>query len=521
MSSVLESAAPQPPTRSQPGKWWWQDAGLRRLYLLILVAILSSATNGYDGSMMNGLQTLVYWRNYFNNPEGATLGLLNAIQSVGSICSLPYAPYLADAIGRKRTILFGSCFVALGVALQTGAQNIGMFIAGRFFIGHGSSVTIVASPLLITELCHPSQRGKVTAIFNTFWYFGSLIAAWTTYGTLRILNDWSWRLPSMLQAVPSLLQLTLIWWLPESPRFLVSKERYDEALNIMAKYHANGDCTDEWLRFEFAEIRSSIESEKQSKNQGWKALIATPGNRRRVLICICCGMFSQLSGNGLIGYYLNKILDLLGYTDPFFQNKINGIYAATNWVEAMVSALMVDYIGRRPLFLASNGSMVITFALWIAFTAVNINTNSAQYGVGAIVMMFLHTLVYNLVWVSLNVAYPVEILPYHLRAKGLTIFSFSVSLSLFFGQYVNPVGIQNLGWKYYIVYEVWLVIELLVVIAIFVETRGSTIEEMAILFDGKDQVEQLRTRALEKKLEDVEAEVVQVEDIRSVKQNHP
>ncbi|OAL30003.1 hypothetical protein AYO22_01909 [Fonsecaea multimorphosa] len=237
MSSAIESRPPRPSDVSRKGKWWWQDAGLRRLYLLILVAILSSATNGYDGSMMNGLQTLIYWQNYFNHPEGATLGLLNAIQSVGSICSLPYAPYLADSIGRKKTIFFGSCFVALGVALQTAAQNIGMFIAGRFFIGHGSSVTIVASPLLITELCHPAQRGKVTAVFNTFWYFGSLIAAWTTFGTLRMTNDWSWRLPSLLQAVPSLLQLCLIWWLPESPRYLVSKERYDDALDVMAKYH--------------------------------------------------------------------------------------------------------------------------------------------------------------------------------------------------------------------------------------------------------------------------------------------
>ena len=124
----------------------------------------------------------------FNHPEGATLGLLNAIQSVGSVCSLPYAPYLADSIGRKKTIFFGGCIVALGAALQSAAQNIGMFIAGRFFskadcsnwpanpllilyilVGHGSSITIVASPLLITELCHPAQRGKVTAVFNTFW----------------------------------------------------------------------------------------------------------------------------------------------------------------------------------------------------------------------------------------------------------------------------------------------------------------------------------------------------------------
>jgi hypothetical protein len=75
--------------------------------------------------------------------------------------------------------------------------------------------------------------------------------------------------------VPSILQLSLIWWLPEGPRYLVSKERYDEALDIMAKYHANGDRDNEWLRFEFAEIRSSLEMEKHSKNEGWKALVAT------------------------------------------------------------------------------------------------------------------------------------------------------------------------------------------------------------------------------------------------------
>jgi uncharacterized membrane protein len=109
-------------------------------------------------------------------------------------------------------------------------------------------------------------------------------------------------------------------------------------------------------------------------------------------------MFSQLSGNGLISYYLSKILNLLGYTDPFFQNKINGIYATTNWFEAMFAAFMVDRLGRRPMFLTSNSGMVITFGLWIAFTAMNIKTGKGSWGIGAIVMIFLHTLVYNIVW---------------------------------------------------------------------------------------------------------------------------
>jgi hypothetical protein len=92
---------------------------------------------------------------------------------------------------------------------------------------------------------------------------------------LRILSDWSWRLPSLIQVVPSALQLCLIWFLPESPRFLISKERHEEAFDIMAKYHANGDRQSEWLQFEYAEIRGSIIMERENHNQGWKALIET------------------------------------------------------------------------------------------------------------------------------------------------------------------------------------------------------------------------------------------------------
>ena len=68
-----------------------------------------------------------------------------------------------------------------------------------------------------------------------------MIAAWVTLGTLTIQSNWSWRLPSLLQVLPSFLQLGLIWFLPESPRFLISKERDSEAFDIMVKYHANGD----------------------------------------------------------------------------------------------------------------------------------------------------------------------------------------------------------------------------------------------------------------------------------------
>jgi MFS family permease len=191
---------------------------------------------------------------------------------------LPIAPNLADWIGRKYSIFIGSLIVALGAGLQSGATDTGMFIAGRFFsesfwaafrsslthitVGLGSGINGIASPLLITELAHPNERGKITATYNTFYYFGSTIAAWTTYGTLQIPSNWSWRLPSLLQVAPSAFQLCFLWFLPESPRFLISKDRQDEAMEVMAKYHANGNIHDEVIMFEFAEIKEALKEEK-------------------------------------------------------------------------------------------------------------------------------------------------------------------------------------------------------------------------------------------------------------------
>ncbi len=141
---------------------------------------------------------------------------------------------LADGIGRKWTILLGSSLIFLGVILQTVSTTIGMFIAARFIIGLGICYTQSCSPMLITELSHPQYRGKLTTIYNTLWYSGSIVAAWTTYvsafslvsrvslihgrryGTLKMESQWSWKTPSVLQSFPSVIQLFLIWLVPES-----------------------------------------------------------------------------------------------------------------------------------------------------------------------------------------------------------------------------------------------------------------------------------------------------------------
>lgn len=112
-------------------------------------------------------------------------------------------------------------------------------------------------------------------------------------------SNWGWRIPSLLQVIPSLLQITFISFLPESPRWLISKGRGDEAMAVLVKYHAEGDETSEFAKAEYIQIEQTLELEKETSQGGWTELLKTSGMRRRVLVGAFLGLATQWSGNGL------------------------------------------------------------------------------------------------------------------------------------------------------------------------------------------------------------------------------
>ena len=144
------------------------------------------------------------------------------------------------------------------------------------------------------------DSSSVCAISDRYstWYMGSIIAAWVTYGTFRLNNTWSWRIPSALQGLPSIVQILLVFWLvPESPRWLVSHGRIPEARAILLKWHCNGDETDPLIDFEMHEITEGIRLDQEiAQTTTYRSLFATPGNRRRMLAIIPYSFFSQWSG---------------------------------------------------------------------------------------------------------------------------------------------------------------------------------------------------------------------------------
>ncbi|KAG4418078.1 hypothetical protein IFR04_008815 [Cadophora malorum] len=465
---------------------WYKEPGIRGLYVLLMLAVLTSATNGYDGSMMNGLQALTEWQKSFNDPGPSTRGLLNAIMSVGSIVALPITPYIADIAGRRAGVMTGCIIMIIGVVLQSIGVNISMFIAARFLIGFGVAIAHGAAPLLIAELVHPQHRAIFTTIYNSTWYLGSIVAAWLTYGTNKIPSAWSWRVPSMVQAAPSIIQLIAIWLVPESPRYLIARGHNEKALNVLAKAHAHGNVDDELVQIEYHEIRETLTLEKEFEGNGWLQLFKTKGNRHRLVILISLGFFSQWSGNGLVSYYINDVLEGIGIESSKTKLEINGILQIVNFAVALGMCFMIDKFGRRPLFLLATGGMLGSFCVWTICAARYAQTQIDAAAHAEIAFIFIYYVFYNCAWSGLLVGYAVEILPYKLRAKGLTLMFLAVDLSLFFNSYVNPVALDALKWKYYIVYDVWLAFELLIVYLFYIETQNTALEEIVKFFDGEE-----------------------------------
>lgn len=480
---VGEHLAKVLPSHNKP---WYRTSHLLKLNLILLVPLLSSSVAGYDGSMMNGLQATSSWKKYFNNPAGSKLGVVNAAQSIGSVACLPIVPILSDRLGRKYTLLIGVLVVIISSIIQAASVNYAMFVISRLLVGVGGMLVTQPSPMLISELAYPTHRGKFTALFWTCYYFGAILAAWSTYGTQKHIgtSDWAWRAPSILQAAYPILQLCFIYFLPESPRWLIAHGKSHQAKEILAKYHTGGDANHELITFEMAEIENAIEMERAAAATKWSSLVATPGNRKRTLIAVCCGAFGQWNGVAVVSYYLTLVLDTVGVKDPDTQTLINGILQIFNFWAAVSAAFLVDRLGRRTLFLISCAGMLTSFVIWTACSALFDIDGSHAAGLTVVVFIFVYFFFYDIAWTPLIFAYPTEIFPYSSRAKGLTIDMLSIYGSLVILSFVNPIALEHIGWHYYIVFCVFLVIILVTVWFLFPETKGYSLEEIAEIFDG-------------------------------------
>ncbi|KAG4273579.1 hypothetical protein FPRO04_14533 [Fusarium proliferatum] len=312
-------------------------------------------------------------------------------------------------------------------------------------------------------------------------------------------NNWSWKIPSLLQALVSIFQVIFVYFLPESPRWLVANGLSTEATKVLSKHHSGMEEPTELVRLQMAEITSAIDFERSLESVSYLQFFRTKGNRHRLIVVASLGFIIQWRGNQLVGGYLALVLTDIGITDPETQNLINGGLQIYNFVIACSSATLVDRIGRRPLLLTSTIGMLCTFTIWTILAARNQTEEGGHKGfsIGIVILVFVFFTFYNIAMSPLPIAYLLEVLPYTLRSKSLSVFNLAQICSGLFNGFVNPVALKALRWKYYIVFVAAQLVWLSIIYFTYPETRGMTLEEVAQVFDGR----QVLDRTLEIKAE--------------------
>lgn len=177
-------------------------------------------------------------------------------------------------------------------------------------------------------------------------------------------------------------------------------------------------------------------------------------------------------------------MDTVGITDKKTQALVNGLINIWNWGLALTSAFFVERVGRRPLFRISTLGMLAVFTAWTIASERFAETEAKSAGIAVMALIFVYEIFYCIAFSPLPVAYSVEVLPYSIRAKGMAAYVLATKCAVFVNQYVNPVGLENIGWKFYIVYVAVLAVESFVAYGWFLETKGKALEEIAVIFDG-------------------------------------
>ncbi|KIW69737.1 hypothetical protein PV04_05595 [Phialophora macrospora] len=462
-------------------------------YTLRVIAFvgLGSFNFGYPAAVIGTLLGQPSFLDYFEletRSNGTDLiSTMNGIFQTGGFIGTLLLPWVADKWGRRWALAIPAILVFVSGAVMAGSTNVGEFIVFRFFSGAGSWMSVAAAPLMMSELVAVSLRGSLVEVHGILFQSGYMLSGWIGFGTFFWHNNGhNWRLPVAVQCVAPLLLLCGLPFCPESPRWLVMKNRDEEAKVILEKVHSNSSDGTDRAHAELYQIQRQVVIDREL-NCTWRQLFRKPSYRKRAFLGMGTTFITQFAGVLVINNYGPVIYRLLGY-GPEKQLLFPVIWLTVGFCLFLVAPAFVDRMPRNILLgggiIGCSLMLVIISALIATFVP---STNSAALK-ATVAFFYLYQPFYVIGLDGTQFTYLGEIFPTHLRAKGVCLGSAMIALMNIVWLQSAPTGLANIGWKYFLVFIIGGCLGGIVILKYWPDTRRIPLEEIAALFGDEDEV---------------------------------
>lgn len=326
---------------------------------LSIVAAIGGILFGYDTAVISGTTEIVKFQfGLSTGMEGWYVGCA----LIGSIIGVLTAGMLSDFLGRKKTMLIAALMFsisAIGCAACSGFRDLVVY---RIIGGFGIGIVSIVSPVYISEVSPARVRGTMVSFYQLFITIGFLLAYLVNYLILkgasldstapelgvRMFNNEYWRGMLGCETIPDLLFLFVIFFIPESPRWLIVKGRDEQAYSILRRIYGSEKEAQEGLAATLQSIAGEVKTE-------WKTLLE-PGIRKAVLVGSAIAILGQFMGVNAVLYYGPKIFTDAGFSDPLFSTVLVGI---VNMLTTVIALLIIDKVGRKKLVWWGVGGMIV------------------------------------------------------------------------------------------------------------------------------------------------------------------
>jgi len=438
----------------------------RSVLLIAATAALCGLLFGYDTGVISG--ALLFLKKDFNL-SALVQGVVTSAVLAGAALGAGFSGRLADRFGRRRMILaIAALFLAASLVTSL-APSVGWLIAGRIMVGLAIGVCSYTGPLYISEISPAKNRGALVSLNQLLITVGILVSYLTDY---LLANGEHWRWMFGLAAFPAVILGIGMWFLPESPRWLMTQGLREQARSILLRVRTADEANREL---------DAIESEEHGVEAGWSELLA-PGYRAALMIGVGLAIFQQITGINTIIYYAPTIFQLAGFGSAAQAILATAGVGAVNVIMTVVSVWLLDRVGRRPLLLTGIAGMIASLTvLGFVFT---LGSHSAALGELAVVsvMVYVGSFAISLgpiFWLLISEIYPLRIRGAAMGVATMANWGFNLLVALTFLVLVESLGPSYTFWLY-----------ALVSVASFVfsfrrvpETKGRSLEEISALME--------------------------------------